>query len=122
MKWNYTNKIKRSIFILLIGLITGYIFNSIFFLHSHEGLNGKIIQHAHPYEKHSDKSSPAHQHSSDEIVFIECSSILFEYTNDYVIEHFSYFITAISSYEYSFNPNLYYTAENPRGPPTLKIA
>lgn len=123
MKLNNLNKIKLLIFVLFIGLITGYIFNSIFFLHSHIDQNGTKIHHAHPYKKSSDNNSlPTHHHTADEIVFLEFSSVLFEFKNEIVLEHFSNFITAISSYEYSFNSNLYYTATNSRGPPTLKIA
>ncbi len=120
MKRNFLNKINRFILCLFIGLITGYIFNSIFFLHSHTDLNGKKIQHAHPYKKSSDNNSlPTHHHTSDEIVFLEFSSILFEFTNEIVLEHFSSFVSTISSYEYSFSKNSYFFTKSARGPPNL---
>lgn len=57
-------KFVASIFLLLISAI---IFNSTFFLHSHRTACGKIIVHAHPFNKGAEKDNPLSQHEHNKI-------------------------------------------------------
>ncbi len=62
----------------IIGLLT---INNVLFLHSHQFDNGKIVTHAHPYNKSND-SAPikSHHHSKTELIFLENLQLLFIFT------------------------------------------
>jgi choline kinase len=62
-------KIIVSLFFVIMG---GIIFNSTFFLHSHRTACGKVIVHAHPFNKGAEKEDPLdqHQHSKFDLLFI----------------------------------------------------
>jgi hypothetical protein len=77
------NKIVKKITIRLTGLlimaaIMGLVANRSFNIHSHRLLNGKIISHAHPFNKSQD-SAPfkQHSHSSLELFILEQLETLF---------------------------------------------
>lgn len=119
MKWTKINRIKQLINVLLLALITGYIINSVFFLHTHTAPNGKITQHAHPFKKDCENDKlPSHQHTSDEIILIDNLSILFGQSPVYLVEYFTSISTLIYTQEYTCYTNLSYSSTNYRGPPT----
>ena len=53
----------------------GIIFNSTFFLHSHRTACGKVIVHAHPFNKGAEKDNPISQHKHNKIDLDYISSI-----------------------------------------------
>ena len=64
--------IVSAMFLLLLG---GIIFNSTFFLHTHRTACGKLIVHAHPFNKGAEKEDPLSQHSHNKIDLQVISSI-----------------------------------------------
>jgi len=58
-----------SLFLLILG---GIIVNSTFFLHAHKNESGKIIFHAHPFDKGAEKEDPLakHHHSKIDLDFL----------------------------------------------------
>jgi hypothetical protein len=77
----------RNIKIIIIGylltaMIAGMIINHSFYIHTHKTEEGRIVVHAHPYQKGGEPASePVHQHSSLELFILEhfmllCMSIL----------------------------------------------
>ena len=55
-----------------------FIANNAFFIHAHKLNNGKVIEHAHPYNKTSDsKPYKSHHHSNTEYFFFQNFEILF---------------------------------------------
>ena len=75
---NITRKVAIICMIGIIGLLT---INNVVFLHSHQLANGKIITHAHPYNKSND-SAPikSHHHSKIELTFLVNLQLLFIFT------------------------------------------
>lgn len=78
MKTTLARKIKQlvaSLVIIAIGLL---VVNNVVFLHAHKLTNGKIVVHAHPYNKGQD-SAPfkKHDHSSSEFILISHLQLLF---------------------------------------------
>jgi hypothetical protein len=61
-----------SLFLLIIG---GLIVNSTFFLHAHKNDSGKIVFHAHPFDKGAEKEDPLahHEHSKMDLQIIQLS-------------------------------------------------
>jgi len=78
MKTTFKNKIQKLIAGLLIFSVGLLIVNNVVFLHSHKLSNGKIIVHAHPYNKSQD-SAPfkKHNHTSKELFHISHIQLLF---------------------------------------------
>lgn len=56
--------IISSLFFIIIG---GIIFNATFFLHAHRTACGKVIIHAHPFNKNAENQNPASQHQHNKI-------------------------------------------------------
>jgi len=66
--------IKRLIIsFLFLGMIGGIVFNASFFLHTHRTACGKIIVHAHPFNKNRENKKPntQHQHNKLELQIIQ---------------------------------------------------
>lgn len=109
--------IISSLFLLLIG---GVIFNSTFFLHTHKTACGKLVVHAHPFNKGAEKEDPKAQHKHNKIDLQLVSSI--EY---YIFPHLSIDIDykPVLEFEYLSKPclitdsNVYFLFST-RGPPT----
>ena len=78
MKITFKNKIKKLIAGLLLVSIGMFIVNNVVFLHTHKLSNGKILVHAHPYNKSQD-SAPfkKHNHTSKELFQISQIQLLF---------------------------------------------
>ncbi|MGE0090285.1 MAG: hypothetical protein AB7S50_12515 [Bacteroidales bacterium] len=73
----------KIISILLISLVGGIIFNSAFFIHTHRTACGKIIVHAHPFNKSAENSNPLSKHQHNKIDLTTLSSL------DYFFNSFS---------------------------------
>lgn len=106
-----------SLFLLLLG---GIIFNSTFFLHTHKTACGKLVVHAHPFNKGAEKEDPATQHTHNKIDLQLISSI--EY---YLFPNQSIDIIykPVLESEYLGKPSLIYNSTvyslySTRGPPT----
>lgn len=65
----------RFVSILFLLLIGGVIVNSTFFLHAHKSDGGKIIFHAHPFDKGAESDNPLAQHKHNKIDLATISSI-----------------------------------------------
>lgn len=61
--------IKYSVACLLIAIMLLFIANNIVFLHSHKLANGKVLVHAHPYNKGQDSAPFKKHHHTDEQFF-----------------------------------------------------
>ena len=72
MKINFHNTAAKAIVYLSIGILVLMICNQAVYLHMHKMADGKIIHHAHPFQK-SDNESPFanHHHTIAEIIFFE---------------------------------------------------
>ena len=70
--------IIRTVALILFLLYIGQVFNNTFYLHTHVLAPGKVITHAHPYNKSND-SGPvqSHKHTWDQIITLENLEILF---------------------------------------------
>jgi hypothetical protein len=115
-KTNIKNRIITFLFFIIIG---GIVFNSTFFLHSHRTACGKLIVHAHPFNKSAESEDSSSQHKHNKIDLQVISSL-------------KYFVNLVSSVEITCNPileteflskpclisnsNFYYLFTN-RGPP-----
>ena len=75
MKDRRTNITKRIIALLFFVLIGGIVFNSTFFLHTHRTACGKLIVHAHPFNKNAESEDPSSQHKHNKIDLQVISSI-----------------------------------------------
>lgn len=69
---NIKKKIIISLFFIILG---GIIFNSTYFLHTHRTACGKIIVHAHPFNKGAEKDNPISQHQHNKIELNQFNSI-----------------------------------------------
>ncbi len=115
---NIKRIILSSVFLLLIG---GIIFNSTFFLHVHRTACGKVIVHAHPFNKGAEKQNPLSQHKHNKIELIQYSSIDYYIFTQNRINLKSYsdieleILCKPSSYA---NSNIYFL-HTTRGPPVV---
>lgn len=68
-----------SIFALLLILMYALcIFNSSVYLHTHILASGKVVTHAHPYDKNSDNEPyKTHKHSFNQIMTLDNMQLLF---------------------------------------------
>lgn len=112
--------IVTSLFLLLLG---GIIFNSTFYLHTHRTACGKVIVHAHPFNKGAEKQNPLTQHSHNKIDLQVISSlhyfIDFGHTIDlkqYAIQIDSLSIPSVESICSYFSSSI-----SKRGPPSEPI-
>ena len=71
-KLNINKKLISFLFLLVLG---GIIFNSTFFLHSHRTACGKLIVHAHPFNKHAESEDASSQHKHNKIDLQVISSL-----------------------------------------------
>ena len=69
------NIAKKSINFLLLLIIGGIILNSTFFLHSHRTSCGKVIIHAHPFNKHAESKDASSQHEHNKVDLQVISSL-----------------------------------------------
>ncbi len=69
--------IKQLVGILLVGLMGFILINKSVYMHAHRLDNGKIIVHAHPFNKSTDdKPVKSHHHSKAELIFINVFNFL----------------------------------------------
>lgn len=78
MKKSVKKAIIKFTSLLIVGVIFMLIANSAIFTHAHKLADGRVIIHAHPYDKSND-SSPfkSHQHSEKEYCFYKHLKIPF---------------------------------------------
>jgi hypothetical protein len=76
----------RIVSLLLVILVGGIIFNSAFFLHSHRTACGKIVVHAHPFNKSAENNNPLSKHQHNKIDLNTISSLDFYFNNISVIK------------------------------------
>lgn len=67
--------IKRIITALFLLIMGGIMVNSSFFLHAHKNESGKIVFHAHPFDKGAEKEDPLAKHSHNKIDLDYLSSL-----------------------------------------------
>ncbi len=71
-------KLLRAAALLLITMYVVQVFNNSFYLHTHELAPGKVVTHAHPYNKSSDTEPvKSHNHTWDQIITLENMELLF---------------------------------------------
>lgn len=95
------------------------IFNSTFFLHSHRTACGKIIVHAHPYNKAAEKGSPFAKHEHNKIELT-----IFSLINYYTFSENTINLDLYANFEFDLfskpclnvDSNIYFFHAN-RGPP-----
>lgn len=78
MNFSVRNNNKKSLAILMIGIMGLLIANKGLFIHSHKLESGAIVCHSHPYDKSQD-SEPLkkHHHTKAEFLFFENLNVLF---------------------------------------------
>ncbi|MDA3953270.1 MAG: hypothetical protein PF485_06465 [Bacteroidales bacterium] len=115
------NIIKSSISFLLLIIIGGIIFNSSFFLHSHRTACGKLIVHAHPFNKHAEKEFPKSHHEHNKVDLQLFSSLDYFYSSDVFnnIDLNFIFEEKIPSESVSFLNSRFQSSTSDRGPPFL---
>jgi hypothetical protein len=116
-----THKIINSTTVVLLLIIYGFILvNNSFFYHSHVTSEGKVISHAHPFNKQNDdKPYKSHHHSKLELLLLFSNNYNTNNTQPKVkvipITNFDNFLftsdRAVISKRYSFNSS--------RAPPSL---
>ncbi len=71
-------KVIRITALLLITMYAIQVFNYSFYLHTHVLDHGKMITHAHPYDKNTDEGPvKEHKHTWDQILILESLDFLF---------------------------------------------
>lgn len=72
---NVTMKLVSYLLIVMMGI---FIVNNALFMHVHKMDDGRIVVHAHPYDK-SDDSQPykSHQHTTKELLFLDNVKLFF---------------------------------------------
>ncbi|MCB2194886.1 MAG: hypothetical protein KQH79_03450 [Bacteroidetes bacterium] len=109
-----------ALFLLIMG---GIMVNSSFFLHAHKNESGKVVFHAHPFDKGAEKEDPLAKHSHSRIDLDYLSSL----------GHYTLFETEINL---EYNPNIelelltkpnvatnsnVYSLFSTRGPPEFQL-
>jgi hypothetical protein len=93
------NKIQQLIILLTLLSLIWANFNVFYFTHSHVDENGRIIVHAHPYQKEDRKShnAPNHTHSKSEFTLL---ALIYQVLSLFIL-YLLFFI-----FLFHFNPNL----------------
>ena len=119
MRNNRLNIAKKSISLLLLLIIGGIIFNSTFFIHSHRTACGKVIIHAHPFNKHaeSEDSSSQHEHNKVDLQVISSLDYFLGCDISYNIKSNFIFEEKILNEPVSYLNSRYQSLTSDRGPP-----
>lgn len=117
-KKNVKYFITRSL-LIIVGFL---IFNNLFFLHWHNLENGKVIIHAHPYNKWAERnaSETSHEHTQQEIFLIgilNCAILSIFIVSG--IYSFSFIPLKIANFIFKehFHESLFYNDYQARPPP-----
>jgi len=86
MKQRKKNIKLRLVSLLFISLVGGIVFNSAFFLHSHRTACGKIVVHAHPFNKSAENNNPFSKHQHNKIDLTALGALDFYFNNQLVIQ------------------------------------
>ena len=115
------NIAKKSISFLLLIIIGGIIFNSTFFIHSHRTACGKIIIHAHPFNKHAESEDTSSQHEHNKVDLQVISSLNYFLSCDISCDIKSNFIfeQEILNEPVSYLNSICQSLTSDRGPPFL---
>lgn len=121
MKNKKLNIIKKLISFLLLLVIGGIVFNSTFFLHTHRTACGKLIVHAHPFDKKAEKNKPFSQHEHNKIDLQIISSLDYFENVDYsvVVKYNPILETEFLSKSCLHSNTLFYFSYTNRGPPFI---
>ena len=119
-KPNIRKGIISSLFLLIIG---GIIFNSTFFLHTHRTACGKVIVHAHPFNKKAEKNTPfsQHKHNKIELQVISSLSYFVNFESSIAIVYNLVFETEILSKPCLYYNFRIYSSYTNRGPPSISF-
>ncbi len=120
MKTIFRNKIQKLIAGLLVLSVGLLIVNNVVFMHAHKLSNGKIIVHAHPYNKSQD-SAPfkKHNHTSKELFHISHIHLLFIGTLFFIFSVLQFIHKNIYLYNSPFTRFIYYFNLKGREPPVF---
>ena len=122
----FRNKFQQVIIVilLLLSLIwTG--FNLVYFTHSHIDENGKIVIHAHPYQRENQKNtnSPKHPHSKRELIIL---AFIYQVLSHFTcILFFIFFLlnfntNVVNKFSFQWNPAKFFCKNIfRRGPPSF---
>lgn len=118
------NKIQPLIVTLILLALMVANFNIFYFVHYHIDDNGKIIVHAHPYQKEDQKShnAPTHTHSKSEFILLaliyQVLSLFILYLLFFILFHFKPYLR--TKFSYQWNPTAISCKDIfRRGPPAL---
>jgi len=110
---------KKIIFSLLFIIMGGIIFNSTFFLHSHRTACGKVVVHAHPFNKGAENENPFSHHEHNKIELDQFSSIDYYTVSQICIDldfKFNFELEILSKPDLGFTSTVYFS-HTTRGPP-----
>ena len=118
------NKIQPLIVIVTLLLLIWANFNVFYFAHTHVDENGRIIVHAHPYQKEGQQSSaPKHTHSKSEFTLLAVIyQILTLFTSGSLCFAFFFYFNSNQKFKFSFQWNpveVFCQKLLRRGPPSL---
>lgn len=112
---------RRVITFMFLMLFGGIVFNSTFFLHTHETICGKLVTHAHPFSKKAEKENPLSKHEHNKIDLQVISSIdYYTYSQNSINLEYK----PVFESEYLTKPCLYsnskiHSSYTNRGPPFI---
>lgn len=118
---NSFRKFKIAFISILLPAMLLLAGNAVFNWHVHKCDNGKMIVHAHPYQKSSSQNGTNHSHScSDCLSLQQITSFLFVLTTTLVlILHCNDFVDITKTYHYHVKQNLLSCLLPNRAPPAL---
>jgi len=118
------NKIQQLIVALILFSLMWANFNVIYFAHSHIDENGRVIVHAHPYQKEGQQNNvPNHTHSKSEFALLAIIyQVLTLFTSGSLCFAFFFYFNSNQKFKFSFQWNPTEICCNKilrRGPPSL---
>ncbi len=119
-KLNTKRRIIAFLFFILIG---GIVFNSTFYLHTHKTACGKLIVHAHPFNKNAEGEDPSSQHKHNKIDLQVISSIDY-FTLSQTLINLDYkpvFETEVLVNLCLYSNSKIYSSYTNRGPPSISF-
>lgn len=124
MRGRKLNTKRRIIAFLFFILIGGIVFNSAFFLHTHKTACGKLIVHAHPFNKNAEKENPSSQHKHNKIDLQIISSIdYYIFSQNFInLDYKPVFETEFLVKPYLYSNSKTYSSYTNRGPPFISFS
>ena len=121
MRVNKIHNIKNIYTLLFILITGGIIINSTLFLHTHRTVYGKVIFHAHPFNKSAENNNPLQKHQHNKIDLQLLSSIEYFFANqfDIFIQNNLTVERDLFNLQYIFVCSNYHNELTSRGPPFI---